>query len=197
LSPELCDEFAGGFGWTEPAFLGRTAHALEVDGGVLVFDAVDAPGIDERIRALGEPAAVVQLLDRHERDCAKVAKRLGIPHRRMRLDDSASGCELIRVAWSRVWKEVAVWEPRRAVLVVGDALGSRGYFTASGERLGVHPLLRLRPPRALEGRPAEHVLCGHGAGIHGPEAALALEEALATARRRIPRWLASQVRRKR
>ncbi len=197
MSLELCDEFAGAFGWTEPGFLGRTGHALEFGGGVLVFDPVDAPGIDERIRGLGETIAVVQLLDRHERDCAQIAQRLGVPHRRMRLDDAAPGCELIRVAWSPVWKEVAVWEPRRAALVVGDALGTRAFFTASGERLGVHPLLRLRPPHTLGGRPVEHVLCGHGAGIHGPEAALALEEALATARRRIPRWLASQVRRKR
>jgi hypothetical protein len=44
--------------------------------------------------------------------------------------------------------------------------------------------------RALTPR---HVLCGHGEGIHGEEAAFHLEEALATSRRRIPRWLVSQV----
>jgi hypothetical protein len=194
VSLELCDEFEGGLGWSEPGFLGRTSHALEVEGKVFVFDPVDAPGIDERIRALGEPEAVVQLLDRHNRDCASVALRLGVPHLRMRLDWPASGFELRRVAWNPVWKEVAFWDPERRVLVVGDALGTVGYFTAPGERLGVHPLLRLTPPRSLAGIAPLHVLCGHGAGIHGDEAAVALEEALSNALRGIPRWLASQAR---
>ncbi|HVD66762.1 MAG TPA: hypothetical protein VNB65_07695 [Gaiellaceae bacterium] len=197
MSLELCDEFGGALGWSEPGFLSRTSHAVAVDGKVLVFDPVNASGIDERIRALGEPEAVVQLLDRHDRDCAAVAARLGIPHRRMELGGSAPQARLLRIAWNPVWKEVAFWEPERRVLVVGDALGTVAYFTAPDERIGVHPFLRLRPPRALAGLGPRHVLCGHGAGLHGEEAAPALEEALATARRRIPPWLAGQVRRNR
>jgi hypothetical protein len=197
LSLELCDEFEGGFGWTEPGFLQRTSHALEVGGAVLVFDPVDLPGIDERIRALGEPEAVVQLLDRHERDSAALATRLGVPHLRMELGASVSRGRLMPIASNRFWQEVAFWEPKRRVLVVADALGSVGYFTAPGEAIGVHPVLRLRPPRFLADLTPRHVLCGHGEGIHGDEAALRLEEALTTARRRIPRWLAGQVRRKR
>jgi hypothetical protein len=197
VSLELCDELDGGFGWTEPGFLARTSHALEVGGRVLVFDPLDAPGLDERIRALGRPEAVVQLIDRHERDCSLVAERLGVPHLRMRLEASSSRGELVRVAWNRVWKEVAFWEPTRRILVVADALGTVGYLIAPGERLGVHPFLRLRPPRSLAGLEPRHILCGHGVGIHGDEAALALEEALTTARRRIPGWLAGQVRRRR
>jgi hypothetical protein len=197
LSLELCDELEGGFGWTEPGFLERTSHALELEGGVYVFDPVDLPGIDERIAALGRPEAVVQLLDRHDRDCASVAARLAVPHLRMQTEMPDERFELIRVAWSPVWKEVAFWAPGRAVLVVGDALGTAAYFTAPAERLAVHPFLRIRPPRALGRLAPRHVLCGHGAGIHGDEAALALEEALTTARRRAPRWLAGQVRRKR
>jgi hypothetical protein len=195
LSLELCDELDGGFGWTEPGFLARTSHAVEVDGTVLVFDPFDAPGLDERIRALGRPAAVVQLLDRHERDCSLVAERLGVPHLRMRLDSSTPG-ELVRVAWTRVWKEVAFWEPTRRILVVGDALGTVGYFTAPGDAIGIHPFLRLRPPRMLAELEPEHILCGHGAGVHGPETALALREALATSRRRLPRALLGGLRRK-
>jgi len=186
LSPELCDEFEGGFGWIEPGFLARTSHALEVDGTVLVFDPVDVPGIHERIRALGRPEAVVQLLDRHQRDCGLVAEQLGVPHLRMRLDGSSPHGELLKVVWNRVWKEIAFWEPRRGVLVVGDALGTVGYFAAPGEAIGVHPFLRLRPPRMLAELEPEHILCGHGAGVHGPEATLALREALATSRRRLP-----------
>jgi hypothetical protein len=194
LSLELCDELDGGFGWTEPGFLARTSHAVEVDGTVLVFDPFDAPGLDERIRALGRPEAVVQLLDRHERDCSLVAERLGVPHLRMRLASSTRG-EFVRVMWNRVWKEVAFWEPTRRILVVGDALGTVRYFTAPGEVIGFHPFLRLRPPRMLAELEPEHILCGHGAGVHGPEAALALREALATSRRRLPRALLGGLRR--
>ena len=194
MTLELCDEFDGGFGWIAPGFLERASHAVSVGGGVLVFDAVDAPGIDERIRDLGRPEAVVQLLDRHNRDCASVAARLGVPHLRMRFGGAVSRFELLRVAWNPAWKEVAFWEPERRVLVVGDALGTAGYFTAPGERVGVHPFLRLRPPRTLAGVAPRHVLCGHGAGIHADEAASALEEAPMTARRRLPRWLAGQAR---
>jgi hypothetical protein len=194
LSFELCDELDGGFGWTEPGFLARTSHAVEVDGTVLVFDPLDAPGLDELIRALGRPEAVVQLLDRHERDCSLVAERLGVPHLRMRLASSTRG-ELVRVMWNRVWKEVAFWEPTRRILVVGDALGTVRYFTAPGEVIGFHPFLRLRPPRMLAELEPEHILCGHGAGVHGPEAALALREALATSRRRLPRALLGGLRR--
>jgi hypothetical protein len=196
LSLALCDEFEGGFGWTKPGFLARTSHALEVDGAVLVFDPVDMPGIDERIRALGRAEAVVQLLGRHERDCAAFATRLRVPHLRMELDGAIGRGQLIRLVWNRLWKEVAFWEPERRVLVVGDALGSVGYFTAPGEPIGVHPALRLRPPRALGELDPEHILCGHGAGVHGPAASPALREALATARRRLPRALLHSLGRK-
>jgi hypothetical protein len=196
---ELCDEFEGSFGWIAPGLLARASHAVSVEGRVLVFDAVDAPGLEERIRSLGEPAAVIQLLDRHERDCAALAARLRVPHLRMQLPAGVDGCELLPVVWNRFWKEVALWQPERGVLVVADALGTTGYFLAPSERLGVHPLLRLRPPRSLLGRTAgvRHVLCGHGAGIHGDEAVPALERALVTARRRILPWLGGQARRKR
>jgi hypothetical protein len=195
LTLQLCDDFEGGFGWTEAGFLERTSHAVEIAGGVLVFDPVDAPGIDERIRTLGKPEAVVQLLDRHERDSTALAARLGVPHVHMELGGAGGRGRLIRLVWNRAWKEVAFWEPERRVLVVADALGSVGYFTAPGEAIGVHPLLRLRPPRALAELDPEHILCGHGAGVHGPAASPALQEALATARRRLPRALFGALRR--
>ena len=48
------------------------------------------------------------------------------------------------------WQETALWWPERRVLVTADALGTVAhYFTLGGERLGVHPLLRLTPPRQL------------------------------------------------
>ena len=94
---------------------------------------------------------------------------------------------------ARFWREIALWFPEERVLVCGDALGSLGYFRARGEPFGVHPFLRLAPPRrALGGLEPEHILFGHGEGFHGAEAGSALSEALATARKRLPQaWLGS------
>jgi len=195
MSIELCDQFEAGFGWVEEGFLRRTSHALQVGGGVLLFDPVDDPSIDERVGALGKPAAVIQLLDRHARDCSVVAARLGIPHLEMRLDGVAPGAELLPVVWNRFWRETAFWQPDRGILVVADALGTVGYFTAPDEALGVHPMLRLWPPKALAGLQPNHVLCGHGAGVHR-EAAAALRRALETSRRGLPGALLSGLRRR-
>ena len=69
----FCDEFDHGFGWQADEFLQRTSHAVLAGGRVWITDPIDAEGIDERINELGEPAGVVQLVDRHRRDCAAVA----------------------------------------------------------------------------------------------------------------------------
>jgi hypothetical protein len=188
---EFCDEFEGGFGWVAHEKLSRTSHALKSRGEVWVFDPVMwAPAL-ERVRELGEPAGVVQLLDRHPRDCAEVASALGVPHYEVPLQGiSASSLEIVPLVRSRFWKEVAAWIPELRALVVADALGTIGYFRAPGERIGVHPFLRLRPPRALARYEPRHILCGHGAGIHGEDAPAVLQEALSTARRRLPKaWL--------
>ena len=66
-----------------------------------------------------------------------------------------------------------------------DALGTVGYFCAPGERIGLHPLVRPFPPRALGSRRAGADPVGHGAGVHH-DASAALQEALRTARRRLP-----------
>ena len=44
----------------------RTSHALVAGGRVWLTDPVDNPELEDRVRALGEPAGVLQLLDRHE-----------------------------------------------------------------------------------------------------------------------------------
>ena len=74
----IVDEIAHTTGWIAEERMARTSHALEVDGRVWLFDVVDWPELDDRVRELGEPAGVVQLLDRHNRDCAAVARRLGV-----------------------------------------------------------------------------------------------------------------------
>src|SRR3954451_4057767 len=76
-------EFALGLTWQIDEAAMRTSHALLADGRVWLVDPVDQPEAMERVAALGEPAAVVQLIDRHNRDCASIAQRLGVPHLRM------------------------------------------------------------------------------------------------------------------
>jgi hypothetical protein len=190
------DEQDVGFGWLDDDDrLARTSHALAADGGVWLVDPVASPAAEARMRELGEPRGVIQLLDRHARDCAALAGALGVPHHvvpEQRVDGAPF--EFLPVLRTRLWQEVALWWPNRRVLVVADALGTLAYFRASGEPVGVHPLLRLMPPRALRRVYPEHLLTGHGVGLHD-EAAPALHEALRTARRRLPAALWSGIRR--
>jgi hypothetical protein len=190
VQARFCDELDWGFGWIapEPEFMQRCSHALAADGKVWLVDAVDAEGVEERVRALGEPAGVIQLLDRHARDCAPLARRLAVPLH-VTPFELVPGAPFrpLRILRTRFWAEIAFWWRERQVLVCGDALGTAPYYLAPGERLGVHPLLRLVPPRQLVRLEPAHVLCGHGEGIH-EDATAAFREALSTSRRRIPRW---------
>ena len=183
----VVDEIAHATGWIEEERAARTSHALEVDGRVWLFDVVDWPELDARVRELGEPAAVVQLLDRHDRDCAAVARRLDVPHIVVPRQLPGTPFELRPVVRFRWWREVALWWEERRVLLVADAVGTIPFFCAGEEPAGVHPFLRPWPLRSLRGLAPDHLLVGHGEGIHHQPAAL--ESALRTARRRIPRWL--------
>jgi len=51
------------------------------------------------------------------------------------------------------------------VLVCADALGTIGYFRLGRGRVGLHPLLRVRPPKGLRALEPKIILCGHGAGV--------------------------------
>jgi hypothetical protein len=179
-----CDELDGGFGWIADERMERCSHALAVGGRVWLVDPLDAPGLDERVRELGEPAAVVQLLDRHQRDCAAIAARLGVPHEVVPFG-GVGPFETLPVVDRRRWREAALWWPERRILVTADALGTARYYRARDDRLAVHPVLRLVPPRALGALEPLHVLGGHGEGVH-EDASEALREALRTARRRLP-----------
>ena len=200
----ICDETPFGFGWiaAEPELLQRASHALAADGRVWLVDPVDAPGIEERVRALGEPAGVLQLVDRHERDCASLARRLGIPHRRVPFGGIPdSPFEARAILNLPGWREVALWWQAERVLVCTESLGTVAYFRSADERLAVHPFLRLYQPRALRdlarGLTPDHVLVGHGQGIHGAAAAAALAQGVRGARRATPGWLRHQLRRRR
>jgi hypothetical protein len=190
----FCDEFEGSFGWTpaEEELQRRTSHAVASGGQVWIVDPLDGEGIDERIRVLAAPAAVVQLLDRHDRDCRAVADRLGVPlHVTPFQGVEGAPFEIVRVLNVPGWREGALWFPAERVLVCADAVGAAPYFLAKGERVAVHPLLRLAPPKALAGFEPSQLLFGHGEGLAGDEAAEALRAALRTSRRRIPSWVAA------
>ena len=187
LTARIVDETEFGFGWLggEQPKLQLASHALAADGRVWLLDPVDEPGLDDRIRSLGEPAGVIQLLDRHNRGTAEVAARFAIPLHRVPTEGvPASPFEVVPLVRRKRWREVALWWPERRVLVTADALGTvPHYFALGGERIGVHPLLRLTPPRALARYEPEHVLVGHGEGVHDGAAA-AVRDALAHSRRR-------------
>ena len=195
MQVRFCDELDVGFGWVVDEFMLRCSHALVADGRVWLIDPVDGEGVEERVRAAGEPAGVIQLLARHSRDCLALAERLGVPHHRVPREPPAGApFELIAFRTPPFWEEVALWWAEPRVLVCADALGTAPYFRAAGESVAVHPFLRLLPPRQLGMLEPRHVLCGHGEGVHGDETPQILREALETARRRLPRALLHAVR---
>jgi hypothetical protein len=189
----FCDEFKAGFGWIVDEFMERCSPALVEDGRVWAIVPVDGDGVEDRIRAAGTPAGVLQLLDRHNRDCAALAARLGVRHHVVP-QGSLGPFACIAIKNSRSWHEVALWWPDRRVLVCADVAGTAPYYRAGNDRLAVHPLLRLRPPRRQLGALQPNViLCGHGVGVL-EDADAALREALSTSRRRIPGQAARAVR---
>ena len=204
MAIRICnDRGEHGFSWIVDDPMTRTSHALAADGRVWLVDPVrDAPAL-ERAAGLGEPQAILQLLDRHNRDCAALADELGVPHLVAPPELEGTPFEVVPVRRSQRWNEIAVWWPDERTLVVAEAIGTNPFF-AGHEAAGVHLLMRLSPPRALGRFEPVHLLVGHGEGIHGPQAAEALRQALVTSRRgllglvpRIPAFAADAFRRRR
>jgi hypothetical protein len=178
-----------GLSWVVEEPMARASHALVHDGRVWFIDPVDDGPAVERAAALGTPTAVLQLLDRHGRDCEAVATRLGIdlhvvPHQ---LPDAPF--EVIELVDNRLWREVALWWPQRNALVVPESVGTSRMFTGDHGDVGVHIGLRLLPPRKLAGYAPEHLLVGHGPPLHGDDTGIALRSALHRSRRDLPRVL--------
>jgi hypothetical protein len=180
-----------GVTWEADEAAARTSHALRTDDGrVWLVDPVDHPDALARVAELGAPAAVLQLIDRHNRDCAAIAARLGVPH--LDVPDAVAGSpfQAIPVLRMKRWRETALWWPERELLVVAETIGTAEAFTAGGHgAVGMHPILRPRPPKALRDYRPEHLLCGHGPAVHGAAARDGIEWAYAHARSDIPRLL--------
>jgi hypothetical protein len=202
------DRWDGGVGWLAypDEEMQRASHAVVGDdGGVWLFDPVDAEGLDDLVAEYGEVSGVVVGLDRHKRDAAKLARRhdvsvyvadwmtdvaddIDAPVERFGRRLADSGFDAFTVLDKSVppWQEVGFYQESSGTLVVPEAVGTASYFCAPGERLGVHPMLRPFPPRrALRRFEPDRVLVGHGAGVTD-DAATALHDALANARSNLP-----------
>jgi hypothetical protein len=179
-----------GLTWTEPGTMVRSAHALCSEGGVWLVDPYeDGPALRDA-ESLGTFAGVFQLLDRHNRDCAAIAARLGVPLLRLPGSAPDTPFEVVPVLRRWGWHEVALWWESESALIVAEAVGTAPAF-AVGRRAGVHPLLRLTPPRSqLSPYRPSMLLVGHGATIES-DAATALDDALGHARSDIPRLVTS------
>ena len=183
-------QHALGLTWVMDEAMERASHALVDDRDrVWLVDPVDDPDAMEQVAALGEPAGVLQLLDRHGRDCAALAERFGVPLFKVPAALPEAPFGSLRVVRNRLWNEVALWWPARRALVVAEALGTAPAFAVGAGPVGVHPVLRLRPPHQLKGLPAEHLLVGHGPPVHGPETTDAIAQAIDHSWRDTPRLL--------
>ena len=166
-----------GLTWIETTGMRRAAHALRADGRVWLID----PFADEvalsAATELGSPAGVIQLLDRHNRDCGPIAQRLEVPLLRLPAEVRDSPFTVIPVISRPWWREVALWWEDERALVVAEAVGTVPAFTL-GRQVGLHPMLRLRPPKGpLTARSPERLLVGHGAALESGAAA-AIRDAL-------------------
>ena len=180
----------------------RASHVLGTDAGAIVVDPVDADGIDDLLTEFGAVAGVVVLLDRHKRDSAAVANRhdapvyvpealagveddIDAPTERIRRQIPDTDYGVHTLTTNPVWKEAALYGDEDDTLVVPEAVGTVDYFLAGGERLGVHPMLRLTPPTKLNRLDPDRLLVGHGHGIMD-DASGALSDALRGSRGRTP-----------
>lgn len=180
---------------SDPGFMQRASHALVAGPGTWLVDPVDHPLVRERLAALPPVAGVVQLLDRHGRDCAAMAADLGAPLvATPRQEVPGAPFRVMVVRDSRGWHESALWWDDRRALVVAEAVGTAPYFRSRpGQVIGPHPMMRVSPPRVLAGSGAQHVLMGHGHPVHRDDAGAMVDDAVTGARGSTPRWLLSLV----
>ena len=117
----------------------RACHAIVADEKVWFVDPVEVDDVVDRGAALGTPAGVLQLLDRHNRDCAAVADRLGIEILHVPDEVPGSPFEAIPVVRLPGWKETALWWPETRALVVAEVVGTNPVANAGRGGVGMHP----------------------------------------------------------
>jgi hypothetical protein len=187
----------GSFSWMlgpiDP--MSRACSAIVLGAGTVLVDPVDADGLDAQLAVLPAVIGVVTLLDRHQRDAAAIAGRLGVP----RLIPVALGGEGLRldgvqeraVIARRGWREALMWLPDRLLLVCPETLGTAAFDLARRrDPLGMHPFARPFPPRAaFRGIDPVVIAVGHGPPVT-VDATAAMRRVLGRARLQLPRhWL--------
>ena len=170
----FCDDRGRhGFSWIVEEPMTRTSHALATHDGVWLVDPVDWPEAIERAASLGPPAGVIQLLDRHNRDGARtrraargatsrgpgVAAGDAVRGDRGQAREALAGDRTLVAASSGRSSSPT---PRRRTASSRSATTGRASTR----------VLRLTPPRRLRAYEPEHLLVGHGEGVHGPDATL-------------------------
>lgn len=185
-------EFDSGLSWTVRESGERTSHALLQDGNVWLIDPLDIGDAIERAQALGKVVGIIQLLDRHNRDCAQLAKSLGVPQHKLPESIDGSPFAFFSVLDKPKWREVGLWWEAEKVLAVAESVGTTKGFAVGGAAVGVHPMLRLTPAHSPgEYTAAEHFLPGHGVPLHSLRAGANVKEAIDHSRRQIPKFVLS------
>ncbi len=180
-----------GFTWVADEPMQRASHAFATDGSYWLVDPLVWEPALERAAGMGRPAGVIQLLERHNRDCAELAARLDVPHIRMPTAADGLPFETIRLVNRERWREVALWWPEQSVLVVPECVGTTPMYTLGSGAAGVQPLVRFKRPHRLDRLrfvEPDHLLVGHGGAVQ-QNAAEALHRALDRARRDLPRMI--------
>src|SRR4051794_41405559 len=125
-----------GVSWVMDDAMERACHALRDDDGRVWL--IDPARDDEALAAvaqLGPAGGVIQLLDRHGRDCAALAAALEVPHLRVPGQEiDGAPFEVQRVVGNRLWRGGARWGAAR-----------RGPGGAAGARAGPAVARRAGP----------------------------------------------------
>jgi hypothetical protein len=202
------DRWDEGVGWiAHPDEDGeRASHALKTDDGIWVIDPVDAPGIDELLGEMGDVAGVAVLSSHHARDAGpiatrhdvavhipqwmdRIAERVDAPIKREKRVLGDLGFNTYPVEPLSVYQGAIAYRDADGTLIVPDLLSSGSAYPVGDERIGVMLGVRPFPPRnTFEGLEPERILFGHGEGVF-EDATAALDDALATARKRYPQAL--------
>lgn len=205
MRAERIAEWEDGYGWlaVPDELMQRSSHVIEGKSGSWLIDPLDGQGVENLLPDASKITGIVLTLDRHQRDCAYFARKFDVPvalARPLRGVEDELACATestdrfcADTGWSVLplldgpgWHEIALVSEDEATVWISEVVGTAPYFCAPGELLGVHPIIRLRPPRKrLAPLAPERIVVGHGRGILTDGTRL-LQEAMHNARRRAP-----------
>ena len=110
------DEHDDCFGWIADERIARTSHALRVDGRVYLIDPLPATASRSACARSASRPRCCSSSTATTATARSGRERLGVPHVRAWEGLAGAPFEVLPVYDNRVWREVALWEPR-----VGDA----------------------------------------------------------------------------